>query len=283
MSWLTAVLTMTGLTLVLATLLASASRMLAVREDPRFEKTLRSLPGTNCGACGFPGCLGFAEALVRGDAQPGQCTVATSAQRAALGLLLGVAVREVAARVARLACAGGTNVARPGARYRGLPTCRAAATVAGGGRACAWGCLGFGDCEAACAFEAIRMDRHRLPVVEESACTACGECVTACPKDLFSIHPASHRLWVACRSLDVGDTALAACEVACTACGRCALDAPGIVEMRDGLAVVHHEAGQGRAAIERCPTGAIVWMEADGRVVKGRAAHRIVREQPLVA
>ena len=71
------------------------------------------------------------------------------------------------------------------------------------------------------------MNEHGLPVVDEAKCTACGDCVEACPKDLFSLHPASHRLWVACKSLEAGDELLDDCEVACTACGRCAMDAPG--------------------------------------------------------
>ncbi len=274
---------MGGLTLVLAWLLALANQRLAVREDPRLEQVVGLLPGTHCGACGHPGCRAFAEALIRAQAQPGECTVAAPEVRDALGALLGVEVQEVEPRVARLACAGGRNVARARARYQGILSCRAAATVAGGGRACAWGCLGFGDCETACEFDAIHMDAHRLPVVDESACTSCGDCVTACPKDLFSMHPVSHRLWVACRNHDVGDALLEGCEVGCTACGRCALDAPCIVEMRDGLAVVNYEVGQSRAAIERCPTGAIVWIEPGGCFTKGRAAPRIVREAPLEA
>ncbi len=91
--------------------------------------------------------------------------------------------------MARLACAGGTNVARNRARYEGLESCRAAALVAGGGKGCFWGCLGLADCAVVCDFDAIRMDAHELPVVDEAKCTACGDCVEACPKDLFSIHP----------------------------------------------------------------------------------------------
>ena len=221
--------------------------------------------------------------MLRGEAQPGECTVATPAAQHAVGALLGLEVRALEARVARLACAGGDNVARPGARYSGVASCRAAATVAGGGRACGWGCLGYGDCVSACTFDAIRLDAHRLPVVDEHACTACGDCVSACPKHLFSIHPASHRLWVACRSRETADAVLAACAVGCTACGKCAADAPGAVVMRDGLAEVDHAARPPRAAIERCPTGAIVWIEPGGRVARGRAAPRIVREAPLEA
>ena len=126
------------------------------------------------------------------------------------------------------------------------------------------------------------MSAHGLPIVDEDACTACGDCVVACPKDLFSIHPASHRLWVACRSLEAGDGLLDDCEVACTACARCAQDAPGLIEMRDNLAVVDYSRPhQTRDPIERCPTGAIVWIDPREGPLKGPAATRTVRKSAL--
>lgn len=275
----TAVVTLGGLTLVLASLLVLADRKLAVTEDPRIRKVEDMLPHTNCGGCGYPGCLPFAEALVAGEVLPGQCTVSSEPARLRIARYLGVDVGSQEKRVARLACAGGSNVARMHANYRGLESCAAAAVVAGGGKGCFWGCLGIGDCEVACDFDAIRMDRHSLPVVDEALCTACGDCVEACPKDLFSLHPVSHRLWVACRSLEAGDGILDDCEVACTACGRCAMDAPGLVTMEGNLPVVDYSRDhQTQKPIARCPTGAIVWIEPDGTVVKGAAAHKIIRQ-----
>ncbi len=154
--------------------------------------------------------------------------------------------------------------------------------VAGGGKGCFWGCLGIGDCQVACTFDAIEMNSHRLPVVNESRCTACGDCVTACPKDLFTLEPQSHRLWVACRSQEAGDEILDDCQVACTACGRCAMDAPGLVEMQGNLPVIHYSQGPATAlATERCPTGAIVWLDALGTAVKGQSARKIIRESEL--
>jgi H+/Na+-translocating ferredoxin:NAD+ oxidoreductase subunit B len=282
MTVVTSVAALGGLTLVLASLLALADRKLHVDEDPRIDTVEEMLPHANCGACGFPGCRPFAEALVRGQALPGKCTVGSPADRAQIASFLGVDVGAEEKRVARLACAGGSNVARHRAHYDGLPTCAAAAQVAGGGKGCFWGCLGFGDCALACDFDAIRMDAHDLPVVDEAKCTACGDCVDACPKDLFSLHPVSHRLWVACRSLEEGDGLLEDCEVACTACGRCAADAPGLIQMQDNLPVVDY-GGQHdtRLPIERCPTGAIIWIDPVAGPQKGAAAHKIIRKGAL--
>ncbi len=279
---LTSVGALGGLSLVLVSMLVLAHRKLHVDEDPRIDEVEQMLPHANCGACGFPGCRPFAEALVTGAAAPGKCSVSTDAGRLRIAAFLGVDVGAEEKRVARLACAGGSNVARNRAHYEGLESCRAAAQVAGGGKGCFWGCLGLADCAVVCDFDAIRMDRHLLPVVDEAKCTACGDCVEACPKDLFSIHPVSHRLWVACRSLEAGDDLLVDCEVACTACGRCAMDAPALITMHENLPVVDYSRPHAsRAAIERCPTGAIVWLDPESGPIKGPAARRIIRQGAL--
>ena len=76
-SMLVAPAIMVGIGLFFGTILAIAQRFLKVDEDPRIEATNELLPGTNCGACGQPGCLPFAEKLVSGEVDPGQCTVST--------------------------------------------------------------------------------------------------------------------------------------------------------------------------------------------------------------
>lgn len=281
-------LTATGavgvLTFVLTSLLVAANKRLYVEEDPRIDVVEDLLPHANCGACGYPGCRPFAEALVGGRALPGKCTVSSDAGRSAIAAFLGVDVGAQEKQVARLACAGGSNVARNRAVYDGWRSCAAAAVVAGGGKSCFWGCLGLADCATACTFDAIQMNAHDLPVVDEVKCTACGDCVVACPKDLFSIHPVSHQLWVACRSLEAGDAVLEDCEVGCTACGRCAADAPGLVTMHGNLPVVDYtRADQTAHAIQRCPTGAIVWLDPKSGAIKGPEAKRIVRKGALRA
>lgn len=283
---LTAIVALGGLTLVLASLLVVANARLRVEEDPRIDTVEELLPHTNCGACGYPGCRAFAEALVAGAGEPAGCTVSSPEGRSRIADFLGVAVGTSRRRVARLACAGGSHVARQRARYTGLSSCAAAAQVAGGGKSCFWGCLGLADCADACDFDAIHMDPHGLPVVDEAKCTACGDCVLACPKDLFTLEPENLRLWVACRSLQAGDGVLDDCEVGCTACGRCALDAPDVVRMEGALPVVDAEAfsglgetGHKRAlqAIHRCPTGSILWLDPKVGPSKGPAARKIVR------
>ena len=269
----------------LAIVLAVANKYLFVYEDPRIDEVESMLPAANCGACGTAGCRNFAEKLVAGEVAPGQCTVNPKETSVAIASFLGVALGTVEKRVARLACAGGRHVARIRASYDGLSSCRAAALVSGGGKGCRWGCLGLADCEAVCEFAAITMDRYGLPVVDVDKCTACGDCVDVCPKDLFSLQPLGHQLWVACKSEDFGEAAEAECEVMCTACGRCAMDSPeGLITMKSNLATIDYtkNALASQVAIERCPTGAIVWYDAKGKtVIKGRDAKKIVRKEAL--
>ena len=258
------VLILGGVGLTFAVLIAVTHRRFKVWEDPRIDGVVDLLPGSNCGACGKAGCRAFAEELVSGSVQPATCTVLSPDGVDDVAGYLGVDAGEANKRIARLLCAGGCDVAPPQAEYRGLPTCKAAAAVAGGGKGCAWGCLGLADCEVVCDLDAIFMNPVGLPVVIPERCTACNDCVEACPKDLFVLMPVEQHLIVQCRNALEGDLAEAHCTVACTACGKCALDAaPGLIEMIDGLAVVDYSKNElaGPDATVRCPTGAIVWVD----------------------
>lgn len=257
-------LILTGVCVVFAVLIALVQRRFRVFEDPRIDAALELLPGTNCGACGAPGCRAFAEALVVGGRKPAECTVMGPEATEDVAEFLGVEAGEATKRVARLLCAGGTDLAVQAAEYRGFASCKAAASVAGGGKGCTWGCLGLGDCETACDLDAIRMDAGRLPWVAPDSCTACGDCVDACPKDLFVIMPLEHHLLVQCKSELEGEEADGLCAVACNGCGKCALDAePGLIDMVNGLAVIdytQHELARPEVTC-RCPTSAIVWVD----------------------
>jgi electron transport complex protein RnfB len=283
MAIITAVAALGGLGFVLASLLILANRKLYVFEDPRIAVVEELLPSANCGACGFAGCHAFAEAVVGGAAAPAACTVNTAEGSTSIAAYLGVDAGARQRLVARLACAGGDNVAPRRAHYRGTQSCVAAAQVSGGGKACFWGCLGYGDCERACDFDAIRMNRHALPEVIADRCTACGDCVEICPKDLFSLQPVDSPLWVACASREHGDAVLEHCAVGCTACERCVVDdREGVLSMHDNLPRVDaSRPARERRAIERCPTGAILWVDRDGRSLRGDAAKPVIRQGAL--
>jgi Na+-translocating ferredoxin:NAD+ oxidoreductase subunit B len=253
-----------GVGLTFGALIALTHRKMWVYEDPRIDGVADLLPGANCGACGLAGCRAFAEAAVHGTVAPAKCTVMSPDMLEDVAAFLGVDAGSETKRVARLLCAGGSDVAPPKASYIGITSCAAAVSVGGGGKGCAWGCVGHGDCAVSCTFDAIVMNDLGLPVVDIEKCTACGDCVDACPLDLFTIMPLDHHLVVQCRNLLNGDAATSVCAVACNACGKCVQDAAaGLIEIRRGLAVIdYNQIGlANERAIERCPTGAIVWLE----------------------
>jgi electron transport complex protein RnfB len=194
---------------------------------------------------------------------------------------------EVERRVARLACAGGKHVARTRARYAGLSTCRAAAVVSGGGKECAWGCLGLGDCVSVCASRApSTLDAHGLPVVDVAKCTACNDCVLKCaPRRLFSLEPVQRRLWIACRNRADAEVAEAACEVACTACGKCVADAhAGLTDActttwsRSTTRTTRWPNAASRTAAPPAPSSG--WT-TQGLGLRGHAARKILRHDAL--
>ncbi|MEE9358360.1 MAG: RnfABCDGE type electron transport complex subunit B, partial [Sedimenticolaceae bacterium] len=275
---------MAALGLILATVLVLANKRLYIYEDPRIDEVEDLLPRANCGACGTPGCRPFAEGLIEGSYEPAQCTVNSLNLNKIIADYLGVGMGTQEKRVARLVCAGGSHVAYIRASYSGLSSCRAAALVSGGGKGCTWGCLGMADCADVCDFDAITMDLHGLPVVNEEKCTACNDCVEVCPKALFELHPVSQQLFVACKNLEKGDQAEAECEVICTACERCVIDSPeGLIEITNNLAVIDYSKNKlaSRVAIERCPTGAIVWYDKKGDYTVGKDTKKIIRKEAL--
>jgi electron transport complex protein RnfB len=253
-----------GVGLFFGFLIALANKKFQVWEDPRIDDVEDLLPSTNCGACGQPGCRAFAEAVVSGKEQPSGCTVMGPDDVVDVATYLGVDAGDSNKRVARLLCAGGKDEAVRNSDYSGLESCKAAASVAGGGKGCTWGCLGLADCEVSCLLDAIYMNDDLLPVVIPERCTACNDCVIACPKDLFELMPVEQNLIVQCKNLLKGDAAEDLCSVACNTCNRCVADSePGVIDLINNLAVINYEKNEltNPKAIERCPTGAIVWVE----------------------
>lgn len=236
-----------------------ASRVFAVKTDPRVEKVLGALPGANCGACGMPGCPGYAEAVVFKGLAVNLCAPGGSKAAKRIAAIMGVEVGESERRVAVLRCRGSRSRARERMEYRGVADCRAAALVLGGPKACTYGCLGLGTCAAACPFEAIVMGADGLPHVLEARCTACGRCAAACPKDLFVLAPEKRTVHVLCSSRDPGKVTRRACEVGCIACRACEKACKSdAIHVVDDLAVIDEEKCKNcGACVRACPQGII--------------------------
>ena len=214
-----AIIVLGVIALIAAVGLYAAAKKFYVEEDPRIAQVNEALPGANCGGCGFPGCSAMAEALVKG-ADNGSiedlcCPVGGAKVMSQVADLLGMAVAESEPMVAVVRCSGCPEHRPEVAHYDGLRTCAAMNLCSTGESACGYGCLGCGDCVAACSFHAISINPETgLPVVDDSKCVACGACMEVCPRGAIAVWKGSY---------SVVDDAL------CIGCGLCARECPASV------------------------------------------------------
>jgi electron transport complex protein RnfB len=210
-----------GIGLAMAALLAVGRKAFSVEVDPRQERINDILPGANCGGCGYPGCSGYASALVDGTASPTACAPGGADLATEIGAILGVEVEHTEPMVALVACAGTTTASPPLAGYIGEMTCAAAHAISGAGKACTRGCLGLGSCIEACKFDAIVTTPNGLVIVIPEACTGCGNCVEACPRGVIRMVPKKETVHVLCVNPDKPKMVKAVCSVGCTGCKLC--------------------------------------------------------------
>ncbi len=264
---------MGGLGFVFAVGLAVANKKLHVEEDPRVAKIMEVIPGANCGGCGFPGCAAFAEAVVKGSAPVDGCPVGGADFSEQVGKIMGVEVTRGEREVARVMCQGGLKEIAYQGEYRGAQSCIAATLVSGGKKLCEYGCMGLGDCAAACPFDAIIMSDNRLPIVDNDKCVGCGKCVDVCPRDVMEMHPISYKERVLCKNLDIGRYAAKICTRSCIACGACERKCPfDAIHVIDNLAVIDYEKCKHCGLCSTvCPTEAIEHLKKK-KVVKEEAA-----------
>ena len=262
-SILIATISMGGLAAFFAVLLSIVHERFKVEEDPRVEEILSCLPAVNCGACGFASCRSLAEAIVKGEAAVNSCVAGGSSVTEKISRIMGVESGSVKKKVAFVRCGATLSERSKKATYQGVNTCRAANILMGADTACLYGCLGFGDCEEACLFDAIKMVEG-LPRIDLSRCTGCGRCVEVCPRGIIvldSFENTNYR--VKCSSLDRGKKARQVCTKSCIACRRCEKSCPyEACWVEDNLAHIDPRNCQlcGICSMV-CPTGAIVKVE----------------------
>ncbi len=225
--------------ILIGLLLGIAGKIFAVEVDERATLVREELPGNNCGGCGFAGCDALAEAIVKGEAPVNGCPVGGPKAAAAIGEIMGSAAGEMEKRVAFVKCNGTCDKTEIKYNYYGIHDCRKLALIPGHGeKKCAYGCMGYGSCVSVCNFDAIHI-MNGVAKVDKDKCTACGQCIKACPNHLIELVPYEAAHLVQCSSQDKGKDVKAACEAGCIGCGICVKQCEaGAVTLENNLAYI---------------------------------------------
>ena len=252
------------LSLLLGLLLGFFKKIFYVEPDKTAAAVREVLPGANCGACGYPGCDGFAAAVAAGDAPVNGCPVGAAPVAEAIGKIMGVDA-SASARVAVLTCQGSHDVCRDKCDYVGIKTCKAAKISINGTKECDWGCIGLGDCERACPFDAIHIKENGLPEVDYDKCTGCAVCVAQCPQHVLTTVPINQKGAIAlcsCRNPRKPQI-MKNCKRGCIKCMKCEKNCPtGAIKVIDGIPKVDYTLCDScNKCVEGCPTKVLMLTE----------------------
>ena len=241
--------------LIIGLLLGVASEAFKVEVDEKEIAVRGALPGNNCGGCGFPGCDGLASAIAKGEAAVNACPVGGPSVAEKIGRIMGVEAGSTEKKVAFVKCAGTCDKTKVRYHYYGNMDCRQVTVVPGAGdKACLYGCMGFGSCVKACAFDAIHVVEG-VAVVDKEKCVACGKCVDTCPNHLIELVPYKAEHLVQCSSHDKGKKVKEACLAGCIGCMLCTkVCEDGAITVENNLAHIDYSkcTNCGKCA-EKCP------------------------------
>ncbi len=244
-------------------ILAYANKKFAIEVNPLIHIVEDVLPKGQCGACGYAGCMAYAEAVVLDPAvAPNLCIPGKAPIAKLVGELTGKSAPDMEPRMAHIKCAGTLDLSERKYYYAGLEDCAAASLLHNGPKGCENGCIGFGSCASGCPFDALTMGADGLPKVDPVKCTGCGKCETLCPKHVIQMIPIGFHVAVNCNNKEKGAVARKHCQVACIGCSLCQKNCPhGAINMDSSLALVDAsicmELCNEATCVAKCPTKAI--------------------------
>jgi len=236
-----AVFSVTTMGIICAAMLCIASKFMYVKIDERVAELEACLPGANCGGCGFPGCSGYAVAILSGKAEANLCSPGGAEALQKISAILGVEAGNIEKKAAVIHCRGDCEAQQKKMNYKGIQTCAAAKQLFGGEGACAFGCIGYGDCKIVCPSNAVCIE-NGLARIDPRLCTGCGLCVKACPNSLISVENAGIAVAVLCKNIEKGAVVRKKCSRGCIACGKCVRSCQSqAITMADNLAKIDYE------------------------------------------
>ena len=245
-----------AIALLFGLILSYAGKKLEVKVDEKEEKVLGLLANANCGACGYPGCAGFAKALCEGKCELSMCSATPADNKKKIGEILGIDTGDTSPKRIVVSCGGGLKC-KDKFDYVGYEDCAMAIQTGGGYKGCSAGCLGFGNCSKVCPSNAIEVV-DKLATINEN-CTKCQSCVKTCPVHIIKAIPEEAKIYVNCSSHKKGKEVMDVCKSGCIACGSCARVCPNkAITIEDNLAVIDYTKCTGCfACVEKCPTKCI--------------------------
>lgn len=256
----TAILGLGLLGLFFGLLLGIASKIFYVEIDERVEKINEALPAANCGACGYAGCMGLAEAIVKGEAPPDACIPGGASTTKKICEIMGSTATNSKPKVAFLKCKGTKLDTKNKFDYYGVKDCKAAVLMSNGFKSCEYGCLGLGTCVKVCPFDAIFINEETgLAEVIVDKCTGCGKCVKECPKNVLELIPCDAEVFVTCNSQDKGAQVKKMCDRGCIGCKICEKVCPfGAIKVDNNIAHIDYSLCRScNLCYEKCPVKVI--------------------------